>query len=143
MGRGSEAGSYLRLIDFVYHSTLGLRVIKKKKEGCVRGAPVKATKNKKPGQRRAPSQGRRLWVGNSVGNSDVVGISDRHAAWDPHSGLRPQGGGPAISLEKLPEIVSRNVKSTRRQLLKASVKKGDVPPPCEAHHSLLLHYSQT
>ena len=28
---GSEADSYLRLIDFVYHSTLGLRVIKKKK----------------------------------------------------------------------------------------------------------------
>ena len=28
-----EAGSYLRLIDFVYHSTLGLRVIKKKKVG--------------------------------------------------------------------------------------------------------------
>ena len=27
---GSEAGSCLRLIDFVYHSTLGLRVIKKK-----------------------------------------------------------------------------------------------------------------
>ena len=26
---GSEAGSYLRLIDFVYHSTLGVRVIKK------------------------------------------------------------------------------------------------------------------
>jgi len=25
---GSEAGSYLRLIDLVYHSTLGLRVIK-------------------------------------------------------------------------------------------------------------------
>jgi len=24
-------GSYLRLIDFLYHSTLGLRVIKKKK----------------------------------------------------------------------------------------------------------------
>jgi len=30
--RGSEAGSYLRRIDFVYHSTLGLRVIKKKKK---------------------------------------------------------------------------------------------------------------
>ena len=29
---GSEAGSYLRLIDFVYHSTLGLRVIKKKEK---------------------------------------------------------------------------------------------------------------
>jgi len=28
---GSEAGSYSRLIDFVYHSTLGLRVIKKKR----------------------------------------------------------------------------------------------------------------
>ena len=28
---GSEACSYSRLIDFVYHSTLGLRVIKKKK----------------------------------------------------------------------------------------------------------------
>jgi len=27
----SEAGSYLRIIDFVYHSTLGLRLIKKKK----------------------------------------------------------------------------------------------------------------
>ena len=31
MCSGSEAGSYLRLIDFVYHSTLGLRVIKKKR----------------------------------------------------------------------------------------------------------------
>jgi len=32
MCSGSEAGSYLRLIDFVYHSTLGLRVVKKKKK---------------------------------------------------------------------------------------------------------------
>ena len=32
MCSGSEAGSYLRLIDFVYHSTLGLRVIKKRRE---------------------------------------------------------------------------------------------------------------
>jgi len=31
MGSGSEEGSYLRRIDFVFHSTLGLRVIKKKK----------------------------------------------------------------------------------------------------------------
>ena len=31
MCSGSEAGSYFRLIDFVYHSTLGLRVIKKKR----------------------------------------------------------------------------------------------------------------
>jgi len=32
MCSGSEAGSYLRLIDYVHHSTLGLRVIKKKKK---------------------------------------------------------------------------------------------------------------
>ena len=32
MCSGSEEGSYLRLIDFVHHSTLGLRVIKKKKK---------------------------------------------------------------------------------------------------------------
>jgi len=32
MCSGSEAGSYLRLIDFVYHPTLGVRVIKKKRK---------------------------------------------------------------------------------------------------------------
>jgi len=32
MCSGSKAGSYFRLIDFVSHSTLGLRVIKKKKK---------------------------------------------------------------------------------------------------------------
>jgi len=32
MCSGSEEGSYSRLIDFVYHSTLGLNVIKKKKK---------------------------------------------------------------------------------------------------------------
>jgi len=31
MCSGSKAGSYVRLIDFAYHSTLGLRVIKKKR----------------------------------------------------------------------------------------------------------------
>ena len=31
MCSGSEAGSYSRLIDFVHHSTQGLRVTKKKK----------------------------------------------------------------------------------------------------------------
>jgi len=31
MAAGSEARSFLRLIDFVYHSTLALRVIKKKR----------------------------------------------------------------------------------------------------------------
>ena len=33
MCSGSEAGSYPRLLDFLYHSTLGLRVIKKKGGG--------------------------------------------------------------------------------------------------------------
>jgi hypothetical protein len=36
---GSEAGSYLRLIDFVYHSTLGLRVIKKRRRAPVHLPP--------------------------------------------------------------------------------------------------------
>ena len=41
MCRGSEAGSYLRLIDFVYHSTLGLRVIKKKQSHSSFSSKVK------------------------------------------------------------------------------------------------------
>jgi hypothetical protein len=40
MCRGSEAGWYLRLIDFVYHSTLSSRVIKMEK---------RKTRNMKPG----------------------------------------------------------------------------------------------
>ena len=39
MCSGSEAGSYLRLIDFVYHSTLGLRVIKQKRRGTGHAMP--------------------------------------------------------------------------------------------------------
>jgi len=38
MCSGSQAGSYLRLIDFVYHSTLGVRVIKKKKKTKLSGS---------------------------------------------------------------------------------------------------------
>jgi len=48
MCSGSEAGSYLRLIDFWYHSTLGLRVIKKKKkkgEGAVEEGTIFAGRN--------------------------------------------------------------------------------------------------
>jgi hypothetical protein len=37
MCSGSEAGSYLRLADSVYHSTLGLRVIKKKEKDLLNG----------------------------------------------------------------------------------------------------------
>jgi len=35
MCSGSEAGSYLRLIDFVSHSTLGLGVIKKRRRAAL------------------------------------------------------------------------------------------------------------
>ena len=35
MCSGSEVGSYLKRIDFVYHSTLGLKVIRKKKKSGV------------------------------------------------------------------------------------------------------------
>ena len=37
MCSGPEAGSYVRLIDFVYHSTLGLKVPQKKKRLAVSG----------------------------------------------------------------------------------------------------------
>jgi len=40
MFSGSEAGLYVRLIDFVYHSTLGLRVIKKRVRGPCPGSQV-------------------------------------------------------------------------------------------------------
>ena len=46
MCSGSEAGSYLRRIDFVCHSTLGLRVIHKKKS-CTRAA-LPPTKESEP-----------------------------------------------------------------------------------------------
>jgi len=40
MWSGSEAGSYSRLIDFVQHSTLGLRVIHKKKKNLSENASL-------------------------------------------------------------------------------------------------------
>ena len=45
MCSGSEAGSYSRRIDFVYHSTLGLRVIKKKKKRLFPSRTVAANIN--------------------------------------------------------------------------------------------------
>ena len=39
---GSEAGSYLRLIDCVYHSTLGLRVINNKVSPATASTPLSA-----------------------------------------------------------------------------------------------------
>ena len=45
---GSEAGSYLRLIDVVYRSTLGLRVIKKKKKGTAMSSGVPLPESEYP-----------------------------------------------------------------------------------------------
>jgi len=48
---GSEAGSYLRLIDFLYHSTLGLKVMKKKKKTWARRGsdlPLPLSLDRKP-----------------------------------------------------------------------------------------------
>ena len=42
MCSGSEAGTLSRLIDFVYHPTLGLRIIKKKKNFGDRGGAVRS-----------------------------------------------------------------------------------------------------
>ena len=59
---GSEAGSYLRLVDFVYHSILGLRVRKKKSGKSateVLGLRVRKKKKKKSGK-SAPEGGQRV-----------------------------------------------------------------------------------
>ena len=37
---GSEEGSYLRRIDSVYHSTLGVRVIQREKRGVPNGERI-------------------------------------------------------------------------------------------------------
>jgi len=44
MCSGFEAGSYLRLIDFVHRSTLGLRVIHKKKKATMGALEVCRTR---------------------------------------------------------------------------------------------------
>ena len=49
MCSGSEAGSYLRLIEFVCHSTLGLRVIEKK-----RRSPHRNREEEKVAPKRSP-----------------------------------------------------------------------------------------
>jgi len=49
MCSGSEAGSYLRLIDFVYYSTLSLRVIEKKRMEASAGAGMVQATQFKPG----------------------------------------------------------------------------------------------
>ena len=54
MCSGSEAGSCLRLIDFVYHSTLGLRVINNNKKTQFEQTQD-AVEKRAPKYKRAPS----------------------------------------------------------------------------------------
>ena len=62
---GSEAGSYLSLIDFVYHPPLGLRVIKKKKR---RVRPIPPTLNFLLGWNKTNTR----WAGNRRANGGGV-----------------------------------------------------------------------
>jgi len=57
-GSGSEAGSYLRLIDFVYHSTLGVRVIQKKRRRFAWGGGKEA-----------------------LGQNVAIGVEEQHPKW--------------------------------------------------------------
>ena len=41
---GHEEGSYVRLIDFVYYSTLGLRMIKKKRRSMLQGVLISGSR---------------------------------------------------------------------------------------------------
>jgi len=67
MCNGFEAGSYLRLTDRVYHSALGLRVIKKKKKKKF-GPPNPASRAFRCGDwDMQVSQSRRVWVSESDG----------------------------------------------------------------------------
>jgi len=66
MCSGSEAGSYLRLIDFVYHSTLGLIVIKKKRR-IVNELASGSTKE------------RLRWTAVEQGGNNLDGVKDFHS----------------------------------------------------------------
>ena len=69
MCSGSEAGSYFRLIDFVYHSTLGLRAIKKKKNNNNNDPPPPAVWCGGTGQHvTSPSTTNRLRALHNLGN---------------------------------------------------------------------------
>ena len=79
MCSGSEVGSYLRLIDFVYHSTLGVRVIKKKKK-----IPdgVQEEEGKGEGHRRWGGRGNRLAgprYTNAHSNNNATGTATQNS----------------------------------------------------------------
>ena len=75
MCSGSEAGSYLRLKDFVHHSTLGLRVIQKNEEGLFLGWSARGGRWP-PGA--APARVLRVYMGTSlIRNTPLLGPYSR------------------------------------------------------------------
>ena len=87
MSSSSEAGSYLRLTDFVYHSTIGLRVIKKRRlaagswQGFSRGSGLNPN--------RVSVRGVRGWVESSClgvrglpeGKMVAIALSALKSSW--------------------------------------------------------------
>ena len=63
MCSGSEAGSYVRFIDFVYHSTLGLRVIKKKTKRPFREEALRRSESR---EGLDPSNSRPIFLSISI-----------------------------------------------------------------------------
>ena len=87
MCSSSEAGSYLRLVDFVYHSTLGLRVIRKKK-------------------RPARPHHAQLTFSYEVGSGYLVGPYGRQTRRTlPTTRTRPQLGTMSVAHESLASAV--------------------------------------
>ena len=81
MCSGSEAGSYLRPIDVVNHSTLGLSVIKKKKIKCSASIDNSFT---------PPRRDEIVFVKRRLGPSRAMplrmGIHGGHVGLDPYRG---------------------------------------------------------
>ena len=70
---GSEAGSYSRLIDFVYHSTLGLRLIKRREKYAIFPLKFSVQSNVERGTLGGGSP--------ALSKSDSVSPSRRARAW--------------------------------------------------------------
>jgi len=77
MSSGSEAGSYIKLINFVYHSTLGLRVLKEKKKvpGVMGAAGEAKLLYKRPHHRvrQPPFAARKSTLGKSTLGKSTLG----------------------------------------------------------------------
>jgi len=78
MCSGSEAGSYLRRIDFVYHSTLGLRVVKQKKRRRPE-RPSRATSRRRAA--RARGRSRRAHSGHADGGHVTILVTRSVVKW--------------------------------------------------------------